>query len=173
MTEDIKEVTWSLWINTQLNLHNMLGRNEKIPSSTSAQGQTLEPTELIDLTGSPEPALRPANRESYGLFAPPLSLPRVVQGAANQNVHSTNSERHESIPAYNLSSEITTRPSTTLPSPKRIQSYKSLQDFYSLLDNIERTSYVGALFLEAYAEKLRDDMCKSCWLKYNIRLDLY
>lgn len=46
-----------------------------------------------------------------------------------------------------------------------IVSYKTLQDFYSLLDQIERTSYVGALFLEAYAERLRDDMCKDCWFK--------
>jgi hypothetical protein len=38
---------------------------------------------------------------------------------------------------------------------------------------MERTSYVGTLFLEAYAERLRDDMCKSCWLKHNIRLDLF
>ncbi|KAF2130230.1 hypothetical protein P153DRAFT_365860 [Dothidotthia symphoricarpi CBS 119687] len=63
-------------------------------------------------------------------------------------------------------------PSTGDPN-KRITSYKTLQDFYSLLDRIERTSHVGALFLEAYAEKLRDDMCRSCWFKHNVRLDVF
>jgi hypothetical protein len=32
-------------------------------------------------------------------------------------------------------------------------SYKALQDYYTLLDQIERTSYVGARLLEAHAEK--------------------
>lgn len=52
-------------------------------------------------------------------------------------------------------------------------SYKTLQGFYKLLDKIERTSYVCAKFLEAYAEKLRDDLCKDCWFKRNVNLDLY
>jgi hypothetical protein len=52
-------------------------------------------------------------------------------------------------------------------------SYKTLQDFYTLLDRIERTSYVGAVFLEAYAEKLSDDMCKDCWFKHNVKLDMF
>jgi hypothetical protein len=58
-------------------------------------------------------------------------------------------------------------------SPNRVMSinYKTLQDFYSLLDQIERTSYVGALFLEAYAERLRDDLCRECWLKHYIQTD--
>jgi hypothetical protein len=50
----------------------------------------------------------------------------------------------------------------------RIISYRTLQDFYALLDKIERTSHVGALFLEAYAERLRDDMCKDCRFKHNV-----
>lgn len=56
---------------------------------------------------------------------------------------------------------------------RRIVSYKTLQGFYKLLDKIERTSYVCAKFLEAYAEKLRDDLCKDCWFKRNVNLDLY
>jgi hypothetical protein len=36
-----------------------------------------------------------------------------------------------------------------------VVNYRSLLDFYALLDQIERTSYVGALFLEAYAEERR------------------
>ncbi|KAF2003688.1 hypothetical protein P154DRAFT_572876 [Amniculicola lignicola CBS 123094] len=47
-------------------------------------------------------------------------------------------------------------------------SYKSLQDFYSLFDQMERTSYVGALFPEAYAVHLRDELCNNCWLARNV-----
>jgi hypothetical protein len=191
-TEDIKEVTWSLWINTQLSLQNMLDenhhinsmpnalestselrKNEEIPESTPAREPTPKPDEVIDLTGSPEPVSRVASGASHGLSTPPPSLPKVVPDAANNNVLSAGSGQYEQVPEHHSSSEIPNGPVTTWPQPKRIQSYKSLQDFYSLLDKIERTSYVGASFLEAYAEKLRDDMCKSCWLKYNVRLDLF
>jgi len=41
--------------------------------------------------------------------------------------------------------------------------YRSLPDFYSLLDNIERTSYIGMRFLECYAEYLQKDECTDCW----------
>ncbi|KAF1845488.1 uncharacterized protein K460DRAFT_366363 [Cucurbitaria berberidis CBS 394.84] len=58
-------------------------------------------------------------------------------------------------------------------SNKRIMSYQTLQDFYSLLDRIERTSYVAAWFLEAYAEKLRDDMCQDCWFDHNVKVDVF
>jgi len=51
---------------------------------------------------------------------------------------------------------------------QEVMSYKTLQDFYSLLDQIERTSYVGARFLEAYADYLQNDACKSCWFKRTI-----
>lgn len=48
---------------------------------------------------------------------------------------------------------------------------RSLPGFYSLLDTIERTSYVGAQYLEAYAEHLRDDLCEDCWWTHNISLN--
>lgn len=42
-------------------------------------------------------------------------------------------------------------------------SYDTLQDFYSLLDKIERTSPMGARFLEAYADRLHNETCERCW----------
>lgn len=57
------------------------------------------------------------------------------------------------------------------PRKRRKTTYTTLQDFYSLLDKIERKSFVGAQFLEAYAEYLRDDLCGDCWLKHSIVLD--
>lgn len=54
---------------------------------------------------------------------------------------------------------------------RQSKTHSTLQDFYSLLDKIERTSFVGARFLEAYAEYLHDDLCRDCWFKHNIVLD--
>jgi len=43
-------------------------------------------------------------------------------------------------------------------------SYRTLPEFYCMLDKIERTSYVGARYLEAYAEYLHNtDSCSDCW----------
>jgi hypothetical protein len=42
---------------------------------------------------------------------------------------------------------------------------RTLQDFYMLLDRIERTSLVGARFLEAYAWRLSEDWCLDCYFK--------
>lgn len=47
-------------------------------------------------------------------------------------------------------------------------SYETLSDFYSILDKIEKTSPVAARYLEAYAERLHVDACKSCWFKNTI-----
>ncbi|KAM3416859.1 hypothetical protein BST61_g8449 [Cercospora zeina] len=43
--------------------------------------------------------------------------------------------------------------------------YVTLADFYRLLDKIERTSPIGARYLEAYAERLHVDVCKDCWFQ--------
>lgn len=47
-------------------------------------------------------------------------------------------------------------------------SFKTMSDFYGLLDKIERTSPLGAKFLEAYAERLHGELCKDCWFESNI-----
>ena len=51
---------------------------------------------------------------------------------------------------------------------KKESSYQTLQDFYSLLDRIERTSPMGAKFLEAYAQRLHVETCKDCWFNMNV-----
>lgn len=48
------------------------------------------------------------------------------------------------------------------------RSYENLSDFYSILDNNERPSPMGARYLEAYAERLHVDVCKDCWFKNTI-----
>ncbi|CZT24970.1 uncharacterized protein RCC_10699 [Ramularia collo-cygni] len=47
--------------------------------------------------------------------------------------------------------------------PSPTLSYDTLQNFYSLLDKIERTSPIGARFLEAYADRLHAETCHGCW----------
>jgi hypothetical protein len=183
MTEDITTTTWALWIGAQLSLQNaiitsedegspstgskrtpMPERNARASSATSAGHHTPEPIETIDLTQSPESPSRVSHGKLQVLPTPPSSISKTAQAG-------TTSDEHEPTPTITASSA--TIVDHSLFHPKRIQSYKTLQDFYSLLDQIERTSYVGALFLEAYAEKLRDDMCKSCWLRRNINLDAF
>jgi hypothetical protein len=169
MTEDVTPVTWSLWIGAQLDLQDMLASEEDIAPEPSRK-TTPESIETIDLTGSPEPPSRLVGTRSYGLPTPPSSLPsktlQVAECIINNGQHKPTSS---STTRPVSSAEHSRRP---VP-PRRIESYKTLQDFYSLLDKIERTSYAGVLYLEASAEKPRDDMCKSCWLKHNINLDLF
>jgi hypothetical protein len=43
-------------------------------------------------------------------------------------------------------------------------SYRTLPEFYTLLDKIGRTSYVGARCLETYAEYLNKGCCSDCWI---------
>lgn len=42
-----------------------------------------------------------------------------------------------------------------------------LVEFYRSLDRIERTSPMGARYLEAYAERLHRETCKACWIETN------
>lgn len=60
------------------------------------------------------------------------------------------------------SSNVNDNPTAKVVAP-RICSYDTLQDFYSLLDKIERTSPMGARFLKAYADRLHTETCSSCW----------
>ncbi|KAE9989146.1 hypothetical protein EG328_000078 [Venturia inaequalis] len=48
---------------------------------------------------------------------------------------------------------------------KPASSFRTLPEFYSLLDDIERTSYVGSRYLEMYAEYLHKECCNECWLR--------
>lgn len=165
MAEEITETSWALWIGTQMDIQNAMEpeENKSIEATSSAKVSkpardvAPEAVESIDLTSSPDPASDPTTRSLHGLPTPPSS-----SSLANEDLHK--------LPVYH---GLPTAAAPDSPRLQRIESYKTLQDFYSLLDKIERTSYVGALFLEAYAEKLRDDLCKKCWFKHNVNLDLY
>jgi hypothetical protein len=176
MTEDINETTWALWIGTQLDLQKLLGGGDeksthktpkmredgfRVLENKSTRPKTPE-VETIDLTDSPPPQSKP----TFGMPTPPSSLTKAgesIRGPSTPLNHHTEGASFARPPS----------PPPYFDQSRRIASYKTLQDFYGLLDKIERTSYVGAMFLEAYAEKLRDDLCKDCWLKRNINLDLY
>jgi hypothetical protein len=144
-------------------------KQEYIPLQRPLRNTTPETIETIDLTGSPEPPSKQGRRQLCGIPTPPSSLPSKIQ----QGVEiASNKGQHMPIASSVRTAHVAEHSKETVPH-KHIESYQTLQDFYSLLDKIERTSYVGALFLEAYAEKLRDDMCKSCWFKHNVNVDLF
>jgi hypothetical protein len=51
---------------------------------------------------------------------------------------------------------------------RKLFSIDTLPEFYSVLDKIERTSYVASRYLETYAEFLNRDVCTKCWHEVNI-----
>ncbi|OQO06108.1 hypothetical protein B0A48_08696 [Cryoendolithus antarcticus] len=44
----------------------------------------------------------------------------------------------------------------------------TLIEFYSQLDKLKRLSPMATAYLEAYATRLRDDLCKDCWFEHNV-----
>jgi hypothetical protein len=175
MTEDITETTWALWIGTQLDMEMAMDSDRDTAvakaspwtPSEVAPRNAAELIETIDLTSSPDTASNLAAGQSHGLPTPPSSLSMATEDLRKAPTY------HGAFSSAASRATPATKSPLVLALPQRIESYKTLQDFYSLLDKIERSSYVGALFLEAYAEKLRDDMCKSCWFKHNVNLDLF
>ncbi|KAH7396544.1 hypothetical protein DE146DRAFT_614392 [Phaeosphaeria sp. MPI-PUGE-AT-0046c] len=162
MTDELTHAIWAMWIGAQMSFQELLEgsdlvqnaaesdsvreKNEEGSYMASVQVGSLDLVETIDLTELLEPG--PTYRSS-------VALPSAIQ--ANSAL---------------ARAKLTAGSFPDREPCKRIQSYKTLHDFYSLLDKIERTSYVGALFLEAYAEKLCDDMCKSRWFRHNVLSDL-
>jgi hypothetical protein len=180
MTEDITEATWALWIGTQLDMQKAMDSDQDTGISTTSTAKAspctprdvsprnaAELIETIDLTSSPDIASDLAAGQSHGLPTPPSSLSKATEDLRKAPAY------HGAFSSAASCATPTTKSPLVQALPQRIESYKTLQDFYTLLDKIERTSYVGALYLEAYAEKLRDDMCKSCWFKHNVNLDLF
>ncbi|KAK6435452.1 hypothetical protein LTR95_008357 [Oleoguttula sp. CCFEE 5521] len=47
----------------------------------------------------------------------------------------------------------------------------TLVEFYSQLDKLERLSPMATAYLEAYATRLRDDLCRDCWSEHNVLSD--
>ncbi|KAF2642763.1 hypothetical protein P280DRAFT_396460 [Massarina eburnea CBS 473.64] len=190
-SEDITQVSWSLWIGMQMDLEKMFsvqaepstkpatpnpisGTRRPLDSNNRSRPKTPD-IEEIDLTVSPDHASRkPTRRPTFGISTPP-------------SCYSKNENKAQSLPCPKSTTPSTQAPSKSTPGPasavqhtqpapyfgkdRRIVSYKTLQDFYSLLDRIERTSYVGALFLEAYAERLQRVQCSNCYAQRYIDLD--
>jgi hypothetical protein len=186
-SEDITETSWSLWIGMQMDLQNMLVTTKATSSNVLSENsdkinrKPLQYTankslkhgnlefETIDLTTSPDYALNAQTAAiTFDIPTPPSSVSELVKSRASSviprsgvfTLQPTASDTQGKAFANNA-----TGPPHSSSKHKRIISYETLSGFYSLLDRIERTSFVGALFLEAYAERLRDDMCRNCWLK--------
>jgi hypothetical protein len=184
MTESLTGASWALWIGMQLDIEKMLSGCIRTDASSSGtiSGQSEPPlTEggarktRADITVSPDRASDPAVKSS-GLPTPPGSFDNNVTSGKHVTENSTStqsSDRTQKRVVTAIESTMDPSPSFAFSDSKRIVSYTTLQNFYALLDRIERTSYVGALFLEAYAEKLRDDMCKDCWFQHNFNLDKF
>ncbi|KAF2874645.1 hypothetical protein BDV95DRAFT_566664 [Massariosphaeria phaeospora] len=182
---NITEKNWALWIGAQLDLQMLLQEPDKIkgasttpaPSSTKTLGATgnrarTATPEMIDLTVSADST--PKARAPYGILIPPSSLVKDEDKSTAEKTPV--GPQQVSAIAQGKKAVLGTELASQLPyfdKYRQIVSYKTLQDFYSLLDQIERTSYVGALFLEAYAEHLRNDTCRDCWFKHNVNLDLF
>ncbi|KAF1956948.1 hypothetical protein CC80DRAFT_491814 [Byssothecium circinans] len=188
-SENITEVTFRLWIGVQKDVEKMF-RVEEISKTTPGSSnprpsprKPLQPDagnrsrpktpeiESIDLTVSPDRASKkPSRRPVFGI---PTPLSSVFKEAGVKREFTPQKNIMKSPPTSAPDPAATMKPTEPLPflgKDRCIVSYKTLQDFYSLLDRIERTSYVGALFLEAYAERLRDDMCRNCY--FNRYVDL-
>lgn len=118
--------------------------------------------EAVDLTDSSPP---PKGKATMDLARPPYFFTLEQQKAYDETsaflAEQMLKERNDSMTV-----------ATSAQQPFLSQQ-RRMQDFYGLLDKIERTSFVGAIFLEAYAERLRDDLCKAYWLKRNANLNFY
>ncbi|KAL1600386.1 hypothetical protein SLS60_006771 [Paraconiothyrium brasiliense] len=186
--DNITDTSWNLWVDLQKDIQRITGIEEmhgsvSSPTSTSQGTRKAQLSEIsanarpntppvkveeIDLSIPPQSALEPTIKGPASLLpTPPSSLP-VASNTGNRASFCGYDQASLALPATKgTDKEASSRSERATPAStdRRILSYKTLPDFYSLLDQIERTSYVGALFLEAYAERLRDDMCKNCWFE--------
>lgn len=183
VAEDITSVSWSLWIGLQMNLQKMFEEEEgtqeppisrrdpngKPPPTSLTTSGKIEGVMHIDLTGDDDDApSHPTNLvPTFGIPTPPSSWGPTSPRKGKQSILSTPSAATQNA----FASSHLSAPGPSPIKSMKITSYETLQDFYSLLDQIERTSYVAAMFLEAYAEHLHIDMCRDCWLKRNIDLE--
>ncbi|KAJ4360616.1 uncharacterized protein N0V89_001182 [Didymosphaeria variabile] len=183
-SENITDASWNLWVDLQKDIQRIT-ENEELASTSSpartsqnarkaplseisANARPKTPpakVEEIDLTMPPQSALGPTSEgPAPPLPTPPASLP-VADNAYNRFSLRGYDQASLALPGTDKEAWSGSEHASHSSVARCILSYKTLPDFYSLLDQIERTSYVGALFLEAYAERLRDDMCKDCWFE--------
>ncbi|KAF2274681.1 uncharacterized protein EI97DRAFT_434916 [Westerdykella ornata] len=189
MDAGLTEVSWSLWYGLQMNIQRVLGHEEDVSNRNNSAPRDYAVSEErsglntgmdtrsdgvfeFDVTRSPDDALFDTST-----IVPDVGIPTPPSSSSNPSKETTRPATDAMSSSKSIHPALATRiaagPTVERQVPcsnddKRIISYKTLQDFYSLLEQIERTSYLGALFLEAYAEHLRDDACRDCWLKHNI-----
>lgn len=156
--DNLTEAVWSLWIGSQLDMERGLAENR-------AAGTLLPGGNTGGWTGPTNMASHDhASAQDYlsGLPTPPVS--------SMEEARRMNALFNSPLPVAHQS-QFTAHPANLLGHSNRIISYRSLQDFYFLLDRIERTSYVAEMFLVAYAARLKADKCINCWHNQNVRLD--
>lgn len=157
--DNLTEAVWSLWIGSQLDMERGLAENR-------AAGTLLPGGNTGGWTG-------PTNMASHDYAS---AQPDYLSGLPTPPVSSMEEARrmnalfNSPLPVAHQS-QFTAHPANLLGHSNRIISYRSLQDFYFLLDRIERTSYVAEMFLVAYAARLKADKCINCWHNQNVRLD--
>ncbi|KAF2116282.1 hypothetical protein BDV96DRAFT_599017 [Lophiotrema nucula] len=195
-SENITEVQWALWIGLQMDLQHVLRVREQENTQQACRREPCSPPRKMSNLKTPERTreITPASAESIDLTESPDRAPDVrnysfgmpTPPSSWKGNHSAKKSRPSLQTCPQPTSTLASTPSlpagfpktsshTLQPNPSKgwhIASYRTLQDFYSLLDKIERSSYVGARFLEAYAEHLRDDMCRNCWLQHNVASDI-
>lgn len=140
--ENLGESTWLLWKNMA---------DLAVSLSTKSAHD-----DLVDLTGD-EPVTKQNDpgRSALQDISPNSHLAQTVSTPGDKG-------KSAALPAPQP---------TTISQPEARCEYQQLSDFYSLLDKIERTSPMGARFLEAYAERLHTETCKDCWFAKTILQD--
>ncbi|QDS72982.1 hypothetical protein FKW77_008787 [Venturia effusa] len=99
----------------------------------------------------------PKKEYAGALKAAPLPTPSSSHDNKTKTIEIWDDEKSDpSQGLLDFLSDKTLKPAT---------SFRTLKEFYSLLDRIERTSYVGSRYLEVYAEFLHRESCNECWLR--------
>lgn len=140
----LTERSYALWVKMLETLYN--GEEHSVSQSAPSQSAS-----KVDMDPS-------ADKHSL-LPTPPSSSQPVPSQSPAASEYSSSSHLYRDPPSFGNNE----------PNGKPI--LRSLPEFYALLDTIERTSYVGAQYLEAYAEQLNNDCCEDCWWSRNIATD--
>ncbi|KAL1627104.1 hypothetical protein SLS54_002643 [Diplodia seriata] len=154
----LSESSYSLWLKMLEALYTVLpDERQERPVSQDALPQAA--ASQVDTAAS-------ADKHAASLLPTP---PSSSQPFASQTSQGPASTEHPLSPYHYRDPPPVDNCDASTPIAKPV--YRSLPGFYALLDTIERTSYVGAQYLEAYADQLRHDCCEDCWWTHNIATD--
>lgn len=149
--EVLSEACWSSW---KENIDKALQFSvEEDRLGTVDRPVNLDDDESDDYSGQ---------RRALKTISPNSRLRHSPRKHGKQPVHST------ALLPTPPSSEGIGQPEGEDSRPAPVCSFKTLSDLYGLLDKIERTSPMGAKYLEAYAERLHKELCKDCWFESSI-----